>query len=83
MTVLLSFEEKTDDARACAQSGHCPFKVPNKDLGNYDGDGKENVKKATGLMSKTTTLHVHHAFLFISLLSLHNYYVKWPNFNFT
>ena len=25
MTVLLSFEEKTDDARACAQSEHCPF----------------------------------------------------------
>ena len=25
MTVLLSFEEKTGDARACAQSGHCPF----------------------------------------------------------
>ena len=25
MTVLLSFEEKKDDARACAQSGHCPF----------------------------------------------------------
>ena len=24
---------------------------------NYDGN--ENVKKATGLMSKTTTLHVH------------------------
>ena len=55
------------------------FKVPNKDLRNYDGDGKENVKKAAGLMSKTTTLHVHHAFLFISLLSLHNYVVKWPN----
>ena len=27
MTVLLSFEEKTDDACACAQSGHCPFKA--------------------------------------------------------
>ena len=27
MTVLLSFEEKTDDARACAQSGHCPFNL--------------------------------------------------------
>ena len=27
MTVLLSFGEKTDDARACAQSGHCPFKL--------------------------------------------------------
>ena len=24
MTVLLSSEEKTDDARASAQSGHCP-----------------------------------------------------------
>ena len=34
-------------------------------------------------MSKTTTLHVHHAFLYISLLSLHNYDVKWPNFKFT
>ena len=55
------------------------FKVPNKDLRNYDGDGKENVKKAIVLMSKTTTLHLHHAFLFISLLSLHNYDVKWPN----
>ena len=59
------------------------FKVPNKDLRNYDGDGKENVKKAIVLMSKTTTLHLHHAFLLISLLSLHNYDVKWPNFNFT
>ena len=27
LTVLLSSEEKTDDARACAQSGHCPFKL--------------------------------------------------------
>ena len=42
-------------------------------LRNCDGDGKENVKKAIGLMSKTTTLHVHHAFLYISLLSLLNY----------
>ena len=45
-------------------------------LRNYEGDGKENVKKAIGLMSKTTTLHVHHAFLHISLLSLHNCDVK-------
>ena len=42
-------------------------------LRNYDSDGKENVKKGIGLMSKTTTLH---AFLYISLLSLHNYDVK-------
>ena len=33
-------------------------------------------------MSKTTTLHVQHAFLCISLLSLHNYDVKWPDFKF-
>ena len=52
-------------------------------LRNCDGDGKENVKKAVGLMSKTTTLHVHHAFFYISLLSLLNYDAKWPNFKFT
>ena len=52
------------------------FMVPIGTLRNYDGDGKENVKIAIGLMSKTTTLHVHHAFLYISLLSLHNYDVK-------
>ena len=42
-----------------------------------------NVKKTIGLMSKTTTLHVHHPFLYVSLQSLHNYDVKWPNFKFT
>ena len=40
-----------------------------------DGNGKENVNKAIGLMSKTTTLHVHHPFV-ISLLSLLNYDVR-------
>ena len=44
-------------------------------LRNYDGDGKENDKK--------TTAHVHHAFFYVSLLSLHKYDVKWSNFNFT
>ena len=33
-------------------------------------------------MSKKTALHVHHAFLQIGLLSLHNYDVKWPNIMF-
>ena len=36
-----------------------------------------------GFMSKTTTLHVHHAFLFISSPFLHNNGVKWPNFKLT
>ena len=39
-------------------------------------------QKTMDLMRKTTTLHVHHAFLYISLPSLHNYHVKWPNFKF-
>ena len=35
-------------------------------------------------MSKTTTLHVHHAFLYIFffLLSLHDYDVKIPDLTF-
>ena len=31
-------------------------------LSNDDADGNENGKKAIGLISKTTTLHVHDAF---------------------
>ena len=45
--------------------------------------GDRQKKKKIGLMNKTTTLHVHHAFLYISLLSLHNNDVKWPHFKFT
>ena len=45
-----------------------------------DGDGNGNATKAIGLISKTTILHVHHAFLYISLPSLHDYDVKIPNF---
>ena len=45
-----------------------------------DGNGNENAKKAMGLLSKTTTLHVHHAFLYISLPSLHDYHLKMPDF---
>ena len=37
-----------------------------------DSDGNENVKKQLVKIS-TTTLHVHHAFLYISLPSLHDY----------
>ena len=41
-----------------------------------------NVKKAIGLITKTTIVHVHHAFLYISLPTLHDYDVKMPNFTF-
>ena len=43
-------------------------------LSNDDGDANEN--------GKTTTLHVHHAFLYISIPSLHDYNVKVPKFTF-
>ena len=49
---------------------------------NYNGDGTENVKKAIGLISKTTTLHVQDTFWYISLPSLHDYDVKIPNLTF-
>ena len=49
---------------------------------NDDSDGSENVKKVIGLLSKTTTLHVHHAFLYISLPPLQDYNVKMANFTF-
>ena len=49
---------------------------------NDDGNGNENVKKAIGLLSKTTSEHVHHAFLYISLPLLFDYDVKMPNFTF-
>ena len=45
-------------------------------------NGNGNGKKSIGLISKTTTLHVHHAFLYISLPLLHDYDVKMPNFTF-
>ena len=35
-------------------------------LRSDDGDGNANATKTTGLISKTTILHVHHAFLYIS-----------------
>ena len=39
-------------------------------------------QKATGLVSKTTNLHVHLAFLYISQPPLQEYDVKMPNFTF-
>ena len=36
-------------------------------LRSNDADGGKNVKKTIGLIRKTTTLHVHHAFSYISL----------------
>ena len=43
---------------------------------------KKNVKKVIAWISKTTTLHVRHSFLYISLPPLHDYERKMPNFTF-
>ena len=53
-----------------------------RSFSNDDRDVNENGKKAIGLLSKTTSLHRHHVFLYISLQSLHDYDVKMPNFTF-
>ena len=39
-------------------------------LNNDNGDGNKNGKKAMGLISKTTTMHVHHAFSFVHFLAI-------------
>ena len=51
-------------------------------LGYHNGDDNENVIKAIGSIRKTTARHVYHAFLYISLPSLHDYDEKMPNFTF-
>ena len=54
-------------------------------LSNDDGGGEEKDKKAIASIAldwQNKTLHVHHAFLYISLPSLHNYDVKLPSFSF-
>ena len=53
----------------CYQTPH-PLKGS---LSNDDVDANENSKTAMGLLRKTTTLHVHHSFLYISLPSLPNF----------
>ena len=52
------------------------------ELYNDDSGGDENIIKAIDLSSKTTSLQVHHAFLYLYLLSLHDYEVKKPIFTF-
>ena len=44
------------------------------------GTSARKAKQDSVKIGQTTTLHVHHAFLYISLPSLHDYDVKMPNF---
>ena len=51
-------------------------------IGSLRCGGDEKVKLAIPSRGKTTTLHAHHAFLYISLLSNARLPVKMPNFTF-
>ena len=51
-------------------------------LRSNDTDVNENVIKTIGLMSKTTTLHVHHTFMDTSFPFLPDYDVKMTNLAF-
>ena len=41
--------------------------------------GQQKQQKSDRFSCKTTTLHVYHTFLYISLPSVHDYNVKRPN----
>ena len=51
----------------CSGGMLAAIRVKIRTLRSNDADGGKNVKKTIGLIRKTTTLHVHHAFLYISL----------------
>ena len=70
-----------NDSKYLAKASFCPLILGT--LRSNDADGNENVRKTIGLISKTTTSHVHHTFLYISFPFLHDYDVKMPiNFAF-
>ena len=61
-------------------AGWCMIAPCHKNSGDLirsdDSDDNENVIRAIGLKSKTTTLHVYHTFLYSSLPFFHDYDVK-------
>ena len=59
-----------------------PLEDENRDLEDPTTRRQRERQKVIGLKSKTTTLHVHHTFFYISLPVMHNYDLKMPNFAF-
>ena len=83
MTHFIRCRHDSDENGNLATRALSGYEIARKAIGTLrsdDGDGNGNATKAIGLISKTTILHVHHAFLYISLLSLHDYDVKMSNF---
>ena len=78
---MYEFPNRVQSHILMAKRSHCLSSSVGS-FSNDDGDGNQDVKKTIGLLRKTTTLHVHHAFLYISSPSLHDYDVKMPNCKF-
>ena len=78
----MEVKEKNKKVGPCVHVLRSRVAMAKGSFSNDDGDGKQDVKKAVGLLRKTTTLHVHHAFLYVSLPSLNGYDVKMPNCKF-
>ena len=54
----------------------------NKGLRSDDATATRTSKSTIGLVDKTTAIHVHLTFLYISLPFLHDYHVKLPDYTF-
>ena len=54
---------------SCSQSRHRENSLVGT-LRSDNGDGNKKVIQAIGLIRKTTTLHVHHTFLYTSFCTL-------------
>ena len=54
----------------------------NKGLQSDDATATRTSKSTIGLVDKTTAIHVHLTFLYISLPFLHDYHVKLPDYTF-
>ena len=69
------------------EGGRVPFpshRVLSLSVGTLRSDDATATRTSTiDLVGKTTTLHVHLTFLYISLPFLHDYNVKLPNFTFS
>ena len=66
----------------CVYKTHSRYLIIRGSSSKDDGDGNDYVKKAIGLLRKTTNLHCITLFLYISLPPLHDYDVKMPNCTF-
>ena len=83
VTVNFSIEHACpcDVTSQCQNTSSC-FAGNIRDINIQQPDGNKTVNITIGLINKTTTLHLQHAFLCIPSLFLHNYDMKMHNFVF-